>query len=332
VSCLVTFVGMRQLKIFSLVIGTALLVSSCSTITKLTNFSAITDYLSSDDETFEKTERVMNFGKPAKKPKSLMADAPKTDKMADDEENESDEDKEADKKFAAMKKEQEAADNKAKTDANARAAERATANAVANSDNAGQPAGVSKDAFETEMLAINLRLHSLSERVENISDQVHDLAERQENMPTSMAKSDMADKTPKHMTGMKSEPEMADKKPEMKPEPKMADKKPDAMKPKPAKAPQPLLQPFGSQPWGVQLGAYKTRSGAEASWGKTLANTTVLELNDAVVRYVPSKPRKNGQILTLVVINEYANRTAAKAACKSLKGKGVDCIAVNTER
>jgi hypothetical protein len=56
-----------------------------------------------------------------------------------------------------------------------------------------------------------------------------------------------------------------------------------------------------------------------------------VELSDAKVNYVPSKPLKSGKRLTLIIINEYANFNAANGACKTLKGNGIDCVAYHVK-
>ena len=80
--------------------------------------------------------------------------------------------------------------------------------------------------------------------------------------------------------------------------------------------------------WGVQVGAYNTRSGAKEGWNGILSNQAAVQLNDAKVQYFLSEPLKNGKRLTLIVINEYESRAAADSACNELKTVGVQCVAI----
>ena len=57
------------------------------------------------------------------------------------------------------------------------------------------------------------------------------------------------------------------------------------------------MKPF----WSVQLGAYKTKPGAEEAWGEILANPMAVELSEAEVHYIPTKPLKNGKRLEMEV-------------------------------
>jgi len=53
-----------------------------------------------------------------------------------------------------------------------------------------------------------------------------------------------------------------------------------------------------------------------------------IELTEATVHYVPTKPNKKGKTLTLIVINYYPNHKAANKACTNLKKNGLDCVAI----
>ncbi len=162
--------------------------------------------------------------------------------------------------------------------------------------NPDQRAGVSRSFFDKEMLAMNERVHAISKRVIDLSERVHEMAQRVENMPEKLAE-------------LKLELVTA------------------GANIRNSKAPMQGARRPGAPFWGVQIGAYKTRSGAEIFWAEFLADPMAIELTDAKVHYVQSKPLKNGNRLTLIIVNEYANHKAADKACNGLKGRGLDCVA-----
>jgi hypothetical protein len=168
-------------------------------------------------------------------------------------------------------------------------------------DSSQQNAGISRLFFDEEMLKINERIHTVSERVEEISERVHSLAELFERVPSRLAALEAGSGAP-------------------------APSAPAVITPT---APKEPVMASGAPFWGVQLGAYKTRSGAEKAWARVLTNPAAIELNDATVQYILTKPRKDGSRLTRIVVNQFAKRSTAKNACKVLKGKGVDCVAVH---
>jgi len=179
----------------------------------------------------------------------------------------------------------------------------------------GQTNGKSREFVDKELLALNQRVHHLSQRMEHLSDRVHKLAEHMENLTTKLAELKLElvtteDKVQKMAAAPKSEKAGSTKKG---PPKKLARNTPPAKK----------VKPF----WSVQLGAYKTKPGAEEAWGDILANPMAVELSEAKVHYIPTKPLKNGKRLTLIVINKYANRKSADAACKAMIGNGIDCVA-----
>jgi len=75
------------------------------------------------------------------------------------------------------------------------------------------------------------------------------------------------------------------------------------------------------------LGPTRQNRGGGEAWGDILANPMAVELSEAKVHCIPTKPLKNGKRLTLIVINKYANRKSADAACKAMMGNGIDCVA-----
>ncbi|MBT3700491.1 MAG: SPOR domain-containing protein [Alphaproteobacteria bacterium] len=297
-------VNFRRIGVVSFAMATSLLVAGCLQ-------SGKPDL--SDDDMAKKASIIMNFDKSkedlAKEAlaREKVTEAKAADKKAHDEEEkevakEKKEEKKEDADFAAMQK--ELRENEAK--AKAGAADRAS------NKGANQLPGVSVSFVDKQMMAINERIHALSERLEDVSERVHHMTQRMETLPELFAELDLK------VVELKSEVHSISGKP-------MA---PAA----PKKAPKQLVKNSAGLPWGVQLAAYKTLNGAETGWSEILASTTVLELNDAKVRYVPTKPNKKGHVFTLIVINEYASRNDAKTACKSLKDKGVDCVAVKTKQ
>ena len=134
------------------------------------------------------------------------------------------------------------------------------------------------------MLALNERIHHLSQRIEEVSERIHSLAGLLEHLPSKVAKLESMASQRSATPG----------------------------------------EPF----WGVQVGAYNTRSGAKEGWTEILSNQAAIQLNDAEVQYFLSEPLKSGKRLTLIVINEYDSRVAAQSACNELKEVGVDCVAI----
>jgi hypothetical protein len=169
--------------------------------------------------------------------------------------------------------------------------------------NPDQASGVSRLFFDKEMLAVNERIHSLSARVEALSERIHELTGQVENVPEELAKLKL---------------ELA----------KTAEQGQNAA----PKRSTPTGKHPGAPFWGIQLGAYKTRPGAEEAWAAFLANPMAVELNDAKVQYVLTKPLKNGRRLTLIIVNQYASQSAADGACNTLKGNGIDCVAFHVKQ
>jgi len=172
-------------------------------------------------------------------------------------------------------------------------------------------ATISKMYIDSEISQVSDKVERISgdvdrvaEKVEDLSQRVDDLADRIDRLPTASA------------GAMAAKPEML--------APTMRPSSPE--RPEPAEKPAPkAAQPSGPY-WGVQVGAYKSKSGAEESWGKLLANPAAIELNDATVNYV-EQTRKNGTKMYRIIVNNYANKKLATAACKSFKSNGVDCWA-----
>ncbi len=232
--------------------------------------------------------------------------AKKADKKAHDQEakefeKEKQDEKAEDREFAKMKRQLE------KDKAEARA-------------HPNQHKTVSRLFFDEEILAINERIHALSVRLEHMSERVHKLSEHVEDIPEQMAalklellmtENEVREAAAKPKTDSAAKPETA-----------------DAPKPK---APRQLAKKPSKAFWGIQLGAYKTKAGAEEEWTKFQANPMAVELSDAKVHYVPSKPLKSGKRLTLIVVNEYPNFNAANGACNTLKGNGIDCVAYHVK-
>ncbi|NQV59656.1 MAG: SPOR domain-containing protein [Alphaproteobacteria bacterium] len=181
-------------------------------------------------------------------------------------------------------------------------------NADRAESNSDQPTGVSRLLFDKEMLAMNERVHAISTRVEELSQRVHEMAQQVEDIPEELAelKLELA-KAEVEIRNSASEPAS----------------RPTARKQAATRS--------GPAFWGIQIGAYKTRAGAEIAWAEFLADPMAVELNDAKVHYIQSKPLKNGSRLTLMVIDEYASRKAADEACDALKGRGIDCVAFHVK-
>ena len=91
--------------------------------------------------------------------------------------------------------------------------------------------------------------------------------------------------------------------------------------PAPAPAPRPArvaaASPPGSGPWRVQLGAFSLRGYAEALWSRLRGRS---ELAGRQRLMVPA-----GRV-TKLQAGGYASRSAADAACRSLKNSGQDCL------
>ncbi len=165
---------------------------------------------------------------------------------------------------------------------------------------------VSRLFFDKEVLEINERVHSLSKRMEKLSERIHKLSEHLDNLPSKLAALEQeVEKTEQNVKKMSGKP--------------TASAKP--------KAKTKNSKPF----WGIQLGAYKTRPGAEEAWSDILADPMAVELSNAKVHYVPSKPLKNGTRLTLIVVNEFPSHKAADTACNALKTNGLDCVAYHVK-
>jgi len=208
--------------------------------------------------------------------------------------------KEEDKEFKEEKREEKEEDTdfgKMKRELEAHRARAAA--------NPGQTDGKSGEFVDKELIALNQRVHHLSQRMELLSERVHKMSLNLENLPAKLAELRLELKTTEDkVQHMASAPKAAPQSPRKKLSPKMG-------------------KPF----WSVQLGAYKTKPGAEEAWGEILANPMAVELTEAKVHYIPTKPLKNGKRLTLIVINQYANRKSAEEACKTMMDNGIDCVA-----
>ena len=180
----------------------------------------------------------------------------------------------------------------------------------------GQSGELSRAFVDREILAVNQRIHAVSQRVEHLSDRVHKLSEHVENIPEKIAelKLEMVETEEKVQKNSKT----ASAPPTKAPKSLIA-----------SKAPKSLAAGSKTSFWGVQVGAYSTKSAAEKGWSEMLSEGSALELNDAKVQYILSKPKKDGRRLSLIVINQYPNRNAAFLACKGLRGQGVDCVPVH---
>ena len=201
------------------------------------------------------------------------------------------EEKAEDKDYAAMKKE----------------LEKDRAEAAAHP---GQDKRASKLFVDTEFLAVNERVHHLSERMEELSQRVHELAVRLEHTPAKIADLELAlEKTAEKLGIISARPTASGK----------SGKK--------ANAPKQLTAAPKKSFWGIQMGAYRTRAGAEVSWAEFLAIPLAVELTEATVHYIAAKPNKKGHVFTLIVVNEYPNRKSANKACNALKENGLDCVA-----
>ena len=171
----------------------------------------------------------------------------------------------------------------------------------------GRSAHVSKSLFAKEILTTNERIDTISKRVEDLSQRVSRLAGKPETIPEKPADMKVpSKKAPKKIT-------------------KRTKGAVKSVGPagKTKRAAAKTAAPF----WGVQIGAYKTRPGAETAWDEFLDGPTAIQLIDAKVRYVPSKPLRNGRRLTLIIINKYSSRKNAETECEALKAKNIDCVA-----
>ncbi|MFP6698071.1 MAG: SPOR domain-containing protein [Alphaproteobacteria bacterium] len=158
----------------------------------------------------------------------------------------------------------------------------------------------SREALARQVLVMNKRIDALTDHIEHLSKRIYRLAKH------------IGDNQAKIAEVKLNEPNARKK------HRQVAKNSDDAMN-----TPAIETKPF----WGVQLGAYRTRPGAEEAWGKIRAKPTAVELTEARVRCVPSRPLKNGDKLTLIVINEYASHKAANGACDALKTNGLACVA-----
>ncbi len=225
-----------------------------------------------------------------------VGEAVEADKKARQEEErefkqEMKEEKEEDKDFERMKRELAADQADAKT-------------------HPGETKGVSRLFVDKELMAVNERVHHLSQRMEHLSARVHKMAQHLENLPAKLAELKLELMTTENEVRTIASGE------------KPARKRP------PKKSAPKKTKPF----WGIQLGAYKTKPGAKEAWNELLANPMAVELSEAEVHYVASKPLKSGKRLTLIVIDKYPSHKAADGACNDLKGNGLDCVAYRVTR
>ncbi len=178
---------------------------------------------------------------------------------------------------------------------------------------------ISKMYIDSEISQVSNKVERISGDVDRVAEKVEDLSQRVDDL------ADRIDRLP-----MASAGDMA-RKPELQaalPFPSSPDKPKSAEAPAPAEKSKPKpMTALPSRPyWGVQVGAYKDLPGAKQAWAEILANPAALELNDATVNYV-EQTRKNGTKMHRIIINKYANKKTAQAACKLFKGYGVDCWA-----
>jgi hypothetical protein len=283
------------------IVLSALILASCSQVSSL---------WSDEPEAAEKV---------AEAKKEVVAEKKKEEEVHKVEEKDLKEEKAAetveDKDFAKMQKDLK----KDMADAQAREEHRQQEMAKAQAANGQQsmapasqgPESVSRFTYNKEMIAVNTRIHALSKRVEEVSERVHNLAELLENIPSKVAELELIAAQNEEMMQNKS----------------MTSATP-APKPKAGTAPKQLMKSSSGGDWGIQVGAYRTRAGAENAWSEMLINNAaVVELNDAKVHYVPYKVKKTGKQLTLIVLNEYASHKAATGACSEFKAQGIDCVA-----
>lgn len=161
----------------SVVLGTALLLSSCM---------EISNPLSSETKVAEK-----QVGEAREAVKKAHKEEEKEFKK------EKQEEKAEDKSFAKMKRQLEADQARAPA-------------------NPGQANGTSREFVDKELLALNQRVHHLSQRMEHISERVHKLAEHMENLPAKLAELKLElmtteDKVQKIAAATKSEKPSAEK-------------------------------------------------------------------------------------------------------------------------
>ncbi|MBT5881227.1 MAG: SPOR domain-containing protein [Rhodospirillaceae bacterium] len=162
---------------------------------------------------------------------------------------------------------------------------------------------------DKEILALNERIHTLSLRVEDLSERMHQMTQRLEHDPLKIAEMELAIKAIEERIGDDGAEHKAPRHGMTKKSPKM-----------PAKS-------SGKAFWGIQIAAYKTEAGAKEAWAELLDNPMAIELQEAKVQYIKTKPMKNGKRLILAVINDYPSHKAANDACESLKERGIDCVA-----
>ena len=165
----------------------------------------------------------------------------------------------------------------------------------------GQSKELSRMFFDREMQTLEEQIHHLSERVEEIAEQVHSLAGLVEHIPSRVAALDLAaTETRNSLLSLGATLTSA----------------------------AGLGSSSGEAFWGVQVGAYRSRTGAKKGWAELLANQAAIQLNDLKVQYFLSKPLKSGNRLTLVVVNRYESQSAAVSVCNELRKAKVDCVAV----
>lgn len=93
---------------------------------------------------------------------------------------------------------------------------------------------------------------------------------------------------------------------------------PAVARPVPRPDPRPATtQSAMTGPWKIQLGAFSIASGADRLWERVSANPALAGAQKVLVR--------SGN-LTRLKAGGFASRTAAQAACNSLKSSGQDCL------
>mgnify|MGYP002631299286 CR=1 FL=1 len=182
---------------------------------------------------------------------------------------------------------------------------------------------ISKMYIDSEISQVSNKVERISgdvdrvaEKVEDLSQRVDDLADRIDGLPTASAGA----------MARKPELQAAVPFPSSPNNPMLAKTPAPAEKKKPADKPKPMAAKASGPYWGIQVGAYKDIPGAKQAWAEILANPAAIELNDATVNYV-EQTRKNGTKMYRIIVNQYANKKTAQAACKLFKGYGVDCWA-----
>ena len=185
---------------------------------------------------------------------------------------------------------------------------------------------ISKMYIDGEISNVSRKIDDVSGKVDDLSQRVDNLAERIERLPSGAPMMAPAESKPE-LLAPTMEPEAAEKPAEVAAAGEAA--APVTLsppKPESEAKPEAAAQPDGPY-WGVQVGAYGSQAGAEQAWSRILSNPAAIELNDAKVRYVEMTRKKGGKMYRIIV-NSYAEKKAAQAACKSYKADGVDCWAV----